>query len=226
MNNFLLPAILLCVLSWASIDAAYFSLEGKLTLTDYVVPRPGVIVAGNSVGDLRLGDARDRISEIFRLKPNIDGEVFLISGPLACHRTEIHWLDMEKKNQELVVHNGVWIYVKDDRVFQIESETPRFRSPEGLTEQSLPEQVRHSYKNLEAFALINSSNKINGPRDLVYWVNTEKGIAFEFYYNQVRRRRLVAKIAVFTPETTFQPQGCVDEPQVWKKLELYSLEPD
>jgi hypothetical protein len=226
MNNSLLTAILVCVLTCASTGAAFFSGKKTVSSTEFAVPKPGLIIAGHSVGDLRLGDARDRISEMFRRKPNVDGEVFLDSAPLACHRTEIHWLDMERINRKLVVHSGVWIYVKDDRVFQIESETPRFRTPEGVTEQSLPEQVRRTYKNLQAFALMSSSNKINGPRDLVYWVDQEKGIAFELYYNGVRNRRLVAKIAVFAPETTFQPRGCVDEPQVWNKLRPYSLEPD
>jgi hypothetical protein len=199
--------------------------SGVAKSTDYGLPKTGAIIAGLSVGDLRLGDSRDRISEIFRFKQGIDQETFLIAGPTSCHRKEIHWLDMEERNGKLVVHNGVWIYAKEDRVAQIESMTPRFRTPEGITEQSRPEQVRHSYKNLQAFGLVNSGSKINGYRDLVYWVAKEKGIAFEFYYDNVRHRRLVSKIAIFAPDTQFQPEGCVDEPQSWKELVPYSLEP-
>jgi hypothetical protein len=185
--------------------------------TDYLVPKAGEIVAGQRVGDLRLGDSRSRISEIFSLKPNIDQEISLIST--SCPRTEIHWLDMEKKSGKFVVHNGVWIYLKEDLVVQVESMTPRFRTPEGITEHSNPEQVRRSYRNLQAFTLTNSGSKINGYRDLVYWVDKRKGIAFEFH------GRFVSKIAIFAADTQFQPEGCVDEPQSWKELVPYSLEP-
>jgi hypothetical protein len=187
--------------------------------TDYWVPNAGEIVAGRSVGDLKLGDSQSRVSEIFRLKPNIDQETFLISGPTSCHRKEIHWLDMEKKSGKFVVHNGVWIYLKEDRVVQVESMTPRFRTPEGITEHSGAEQIRHSYRDLQTFTLTNSGSKINGYRDLVYWVDKRKGIAFEF------QGRFVSKIAIFAADTQFQPEGCVDEPQTWKELVPYSLEP-
>jgi hypothetical protein len=90
---------------------------------------------------------------------------------------------------------------------------------------ALPESVRSKYRNLETYVLLGSGSKVNGGRDLVYWVDGQNGIAFEFYYNSKARKRRVSKIIVFEPHSDFQPEGCLSPPQQLRKLPSFALEP-
>lgn len=181
--------------------------------------RPAVqetlIKAGEGIGPLRLGDTRERTLAIFPRK-NTDAEYdFSHCGP----RKEIHWFDLELKR------SGVFVYLRDGRVFQIESSTPRFRTPEGITEDSDPSVVQRYYTLPEAYVLKGSGGIEVGGRDLVYWVNQETGIAFEFHFNPKKSRRLLGKTIVFAAGSKFAPQGCIVPPQEWHRLPPYALEP-
>ncbi len=175
-----------------------------------------LIKPGQNVGLLRLGDTRERTLELFPLKPHIDEEY---SYDDSCPVTEIHWLDQK------LDANGVFIYLKNGRVFQIESATPRYRTAEGITTYTPPTNVRPNYPHLRTYVLLYSGADIVGGRDLIYWVDHQNGIAFEMYYDRKARRRLVYKVIVFEPGTEFQPEGCVRPPQEWHELKAFSLEP-
>jgi hypothetical protein len=133
-------------------------------------------------------------------------------------RSEIHWLDFEKQI------DGVFVYLKADRAVQIESATPRFHTREGITIYSSPQLLRKHFPEMRAFVLVNSGGTVNGGKDLIYWVDQKRGIAFELYYDRRVRNRRVWKTIVFNPGTEFQPEGCVVEPQTWHELEPYALD--
>jgi hypothetical protein len=124
-----------------------------------------------------------------------------------------------------LVANGLFIFLKDGHVTWTQAETPRFRTAEGITEESSPALVRRHYPDIETYVLVNSGADIVGGRDLVYWVDRRQGIAFEFYYNRRAHNRRVKSVIVFEPGTEFQPEGsCVQEPQYWRKLKPFTIE--
>jgi hypothetical protein len=179
---------------------------------------PNLTIPGHSVGLLRLGDTRERVFELFPKKPNYDEE-YNYGQYSSCVFSEIHWLEPDFQS------NGLFIYLRDGRIFQIMVETPRFPTVEGIKQYGLPKEVRRHYPNLKAYALLGSGGEIVGGRDLVYWVSSQSGIAFEFYYDRKEGKRLVKSVIVFEPSTEFQPNGCVSVPQELREIEPYSLEP-
>lgn len=179
-----------------------------------------LIKPGLSVGALQLGDIRERALEVFPKKPKYDEEYNYDRRFGPCEFSEIHWLDFDHLDQW-----GVFIYMKEGRIFQIAADTPRYHTAEGITSESTPEDVRTHYPQLQAYALLHSGAKINGGRDLIYWVDRQSGIAFEFYYDQRVDARRVGRISIFKPDTDFQPDGCVAPPREWRELEPFALEP-
>jgi hypothetical protein len=177
---------------------------------------PTVIVPGNSVGPIRLGDDDKRVVKELSDFPKILQEV---SYPICGTIKMIEWFD------KTLAQTGLFIYLRKNSVFQIESETTRFRTADGITEQSLPEDVERRYPNMEAYELLSSAGNLTGNRNLIFWVDHDKGIAFGFYYNTQRQRRLVYRVIVFQPKTDFQPNACVTVPQKLRKLLPYSLDP-
>jgi hypothetical protein len=177
---------------------------------------PVEIIAGKSVGPIRLGDNNERVVEALAEFPKI---VQQVQYPFCGKMKMVEWFD------KALVQAGLFIYLRNDKVFQIESETTRFRTADGVTEQSFPEDVKRQYPDLEAYELLKSANELTGGKNLIYWVDRNKGIAFSFYYNTRRQRRLVARVIVFEPDTDFEPHGCVTKPQSLKVLRPYSLEP-
>ncbi len=181
---------------------------------------PNLAVAGKNVGLLKLGDTREQVLELFPKKSG-DEEYTYDKNCCGCSFTfsEIHWLPPKFEN------NGLFIYLREGRVFQIMTESDFFPTAEKIKPDSTPKEVRQRYPNLKkAFVLLGSGANVVGGRELVYWVNSESGIAFEFYYNRRKGQRLVKSIIVFEPDSDFQPNGCVSIPQELKEIEPYSLE--
>jgi len=197
-----------------------FSTSGRITRSapaaSHVSKPNAIILAGKSVGLLELGDTRERVLELFPKRKNQD---FEWDYPYCGQIKEIHWPDFELQS------SGVFVYLRDGYVFQIEAQTPRFQTPEGITVDSQASLVRRHYHLAEAHVLKSSGGKEVGGRDLIYWVNREKGIAFEFRYHRQRKRRVVGSVIVFRTGTEFFPQGCIVVPQEWHKLPAYALEP-
>ena len=181
---------------------------------------PNLTIPGTSVGLLRLGDTRERVLELFPKKTG-DEEYTYNKSCCGCsfEYSEIHWLPADFKN------NGLFIYLREGRVFQIMAETDLFPTRDRIVEDSTPKEVRRHYPNLsKAFVLLGSGAEVVGGRELTYWVDSGAGIAFEFYFNRRKGQRLVKSIIVFEPNSEFQPDGCVSVPQELKEIEPYSLE--
>ncbi|HVA17022.1 MAG TPA: hypothetical protein VMV59_04835 [Candidatus Dormibacteraeota bacterium] len=173
------------------------------------------IVPGERIGPLRLGDTEQRFWELFhRYESGSDEYNYPCRGGWI---TELHWNEP--------VSAGIFAYAKSGHILQIAVASPHFRTANGITEDSTPQKVKRFYPNLEAYWLENQRDLATGDRDFIYWVDRKIGIAFEFAYAPDVHRRLVYRIFVFKPGTDFQPEGCVQYPQVWKKIAPYSLEP-
>jgi hypothetical protein len=159
-----------------------------------------LIVPGQKVGSLQLGNTGDQSLKLLGPKK----EEYNYDNP--CKYSEMHWYDMELDT------NGIFVYLKDGKIFQLEAATPRYRTAEGITEESSPDVVRRRFPQLRSYVLLNSGSDIVGGRDLIYWVDRADGIAFEFYYNRKAKKRRVSKVIIFNPNSEFQPEGCVSPP--------------
>ena len=178
----------------------------------------GSIRPGLGVGRLKLGDSRERFLEVFGHKREDEDYTYTFGEP--CALEDLHWLDMGPP-----VRPGVFAYLREGRIFQIWAATPRFRTPEGITEDTFPQEVKRRYPHVLSYALLGSGAHYLGGRDLIYWVDRQKGIAFEFYYSRKKKQRLVYGTIIFQQGSDFLPEGCVQPPQEWRQLEPYSLEP-
>jgi len=173
-----------------------------------------LIKPGLSVGALQLGNTRERVIELLGKKR--EDEEYSYGEP--CPRQEIHSLDLQTES------NGVFVYLANGRVFQIESASRRYRTADGITQDSSSDDVRRRYPATQALVLANSGSKVNGGRDLIYWFDPNLGIAFELYYDQPTRKRRTSKIIVFSPGSSFQPGGCVSPPQQLRKLKPFATD--
>jgi hypothetical protein len=83
--------------------------------------------------------------------------------------------------------------------------------------------VRKQYSGLKAYAVLHSGGAKFGYHPLIYWDSEDKGIAFEFSY-QDTGQYMVDRVIVFQAGSNFLPEGCVERPQVWQMLPPYALE--
>jgi hypothetical protein len=171
---------------------------------------------GQSVGPLRLGDSREKALEIFG-KPE-DDYTYNASGD-SCRDAEMHWYDAETDS------NGLFLYLRNGHIISMAAATPRYSTAEGIKNGSSPDDVRRSYPQLRAYVLVNTASKISGGRDIIYWVDRERGIAFEFYYDPPKRRRYVESVIVFEPGGQFPPNGSCSAAEEWRELKPFALEP-
>lgn len=183
-----------------------------------------IICPHEGVGKLSLGDSEN---EALKKLGSERFWRFALGGGNAdgrrgkCPEVEMNWGDVNPPDGK--VRNGIRAYLSSDNIYMIKVESHSFSTPEGITSDSSPNLVKENYPNVKSYLLKNSASKIAGPRDLIYWVDQQKGIAFEFYYHKKDNKRRVGFIYVFNPATKFYPDGCrysVD----WIELNKYSLE--
>jgi hypothetical protein len=196
---------------------AVFSLVVRSSIRAPSQGGPGavVIVAGQSVGPLRLGDTRERAFELFPYTQNMDQE-WLEENDCG---TTVNWLDMRKHKMA----GNIFIRLREGKVFQIDSGTTSFHTTRGITMNSSPQEIRKQYPGLRAFILSGGFSEVIGGRPLIYWVDSRNGIAFAFAYNRRYQRRYLNWIIVFEPNTEVCPQYLLDTPTDRRELPAYSL---
>jgi len=173
-----------------------------------------IIDPGASVGQLKLGDTRTRALELFPQK----AEDQAWDDP--CGQT-LDWIDTSNP----IGRGEVLIRIKKDHVFQIESATTRFKTAEGITTFSAPDDVRNIYKDMRAYTLLIQPSPALGDRPLVFWIEKKRGIAFAFAFDPSRHKRYVYKIIVFEPGKEFCPELEKTNSPKWQQLAPYATEP-
>jgi len=126
-----------------------------------------LIEGGRRVGQLALGDSRDHAFAVFPFKTESD-QKFKSSN---CGE-EYLWTEREAGK------GNVFIRIESGRVFQIEVATPRFRTKEGLTTRSSPEEIRRSYEDLRSYALMGKFSEALGGLPLIFLGGSLEGIGF------------------------------------------------
>jgi len=128
-----------------------------------------LIEAGLRVGGLKLGDNRARVLELFPKKAE-DQEWENKCG------TMLDWVDATNPTGK----GDVFVRLKKDKVFQIESATTTFHTAEGITTFDHPEKIASAYRDMKAYTLLTPPNPALGNRPLVFWIDKKRGIAFVF----------------------------------------------
>jgi hypothetical protein len=187
----------------------------------------GVTIPGKSVGQLKLGDTSERFWQLFPKKEGTD-EQSDYPKMTGCpdNYGDAHWLPPKFDD------NGIFVYLINGKIVQIENHSPRFPTTKGIRPaiyrtpgESTPLAVKRAYPGIDkTLVILNSGAQIVGGRDLIYWVDTRSGIAFEFQYFPNRRRRFLAAVYIFEARTEFIPEACISEPQALKEIKLFSLE--
>lgn len=176
-----------------------------------------LIVPGRSVGRLKLGDPYSRAKDLFPFKPNMDQQ-WQEEGDCG---TTFNWLDW--KNSKML--GNVFIRFKDDEVFQIDSGTSSFRTQDGITRSSSPQEVRRRYPHLRAYILSEGFSEASGGHPLVYWVDSERGIAFGFAYSRrTHQNSYLSWIIVFRPHAEVCPEYSPLGPSEKREIPPYTLE--
>jgi len=173
-----------------------------------------VIEPGQSIGPLKLNDSRDKALQLFP-KKDIDQEW---EDPCG---TTFDWVD----NTNPIGHGDVFIRIKKDKIFQIESSTTRFVTAEGITIFDPPEKVHSVYKDLRAGVLLGDLSPALGSRPLVFWFDKKRGIAFALAYDRPHHKRYVYKIIVFEPGKNFCPEQETINSNRWQNIDPYAQEP-
>ncbi len=174
----------------------------------------GIIVEGKSIGLLNLGDTKEQAISYL----GDPTEAYDYPEWVGCVYSDSHWNDYELDNR------GIFIYMHDGKIFQIESFTTRFKTKSRVTSENLPNKLKKLYPNLEAYELTNSAGRVDGGANLIYWVDKAQGIAFGLYNYPRKNRREIGSVIVFNPNEEFQPQGCVSSTREFVKRPKWHLD--
>ncbi len=209
----IVPAVLL--LGAVSGDGSPAGKTAQSSQTDVVAIGDGkMIEPGAGIAALRLGDSRARVLELFPKKAE-DQEWNNSCG------TTLDWVDAANRTGR----GDLFVRIKKDKVFQIESATTTFHTAEGITTFDRPEKVAEAYKDLRAYTLLTQPNSALGDRPLVFWIDKKKGIAFVFAYYPAEHKRYLYKIIVFAPNKTFCPEEETTGSPKWQSIPAYAVEP-
>jgi len=177
------------------------------------------IIHGVGGAKLRIGDTRSRTLETLG-DPSEEYDL----GGQRCDYVEMHWIDIKHGG------DGIYAFFREGKVNQLRFSSSLYRTPEGIGLYSSPVEVRNVYKKrkrlheLQEYILENSAQQYNGSEDLIFWVDQNQGIAFEFYFDRNQRKRLLWSIEIFEPNTPFLPDTCVLYPKKFTKIGNVSLE--
>jgi hypothetical protein len=173
-----------------------------------------LIDAGLRVGGLKLGDNRARVLELFPKKAE-DQEWENKCG------TTIDWVDASNPTGK----GDVFVRLKKDKVFQIESATTTFHTADGITTFDHPEKIASAYKDMKAYTLLTPPNSALGNRPLVFWIDKKRGIAFVFAYYPAEHKRYLYKTIIFEPNKNLCPEEETIGSPMWQAIPAYATEP-
>ena len=198
-----IPSILVF---WA-FTMATFQATGQIPLAH------GLIRPGGGVAGVELGSKFSSFVAVFPPHPRFDEDhSYWDCGGFR----EYHWLDIDKRA------NGLYVYLKNDEIFQLSIQTPRFMLANGIRLDASEKQVKAAYPRGREHVPLGSGGQAVGGKDLVYWVDEGSGVAFQFQWDRRTKRRFLAAIDVFARKTDYRPDGCVAVPQQWKVLENHN----
>jgi hypothetical protein len=217
LSSFILLACVGCLVRSRGEFASPSMIDHKKTSLARAACNSGSICPGISIGALMLGDSEQDAIQEFGRSDYFRNE---LHHP-QCVDVELNWGDTTESDD--LRGNGFRVYFLSNRATLIKADSISVKTKEGLTRGSTPEEIRKFYPDIKAFLLKYSASDLNGPRDLVYWVD-QSGIAFELYFNREAHKREVGYIYIFDPTKTFYPACGVDILNDWVELPKFATE--
>jgi hypothetical protein len=206
----IVPAVLLPTLLFPGPTAKPAAPQGD----SVSIGSKNMIEPGLRLGLLKIGDTRERALELFPKKAE-DQEWQNSCG------TTLDWVDSSNPTGR----GDVFIRLKKDKIFQIESATTSFHTAEEITTFDHPDKVASAYKDMHAYTLLTAPNPALGGRPLVFWIDKKRGIAFVFAYYPAEHKRYLYKIVIFAPNKTFCPEEETISSPKWQAIPSYAVEP-
>jgi len=155
------------------------------------------ICPGIGIGSLKLGMTESEVVAVvgtdkfwsFKLGGGISGSLG------RCPEKELNWGDHGTPNNK--TRSGIRAFLTEGKVSMIKVDSFKYSTSEGISTDAEFDTVRNFYPNSELYSLRGSGNDLTGPFDLLYLIDSETGIAFEFYRDSNVKRRLVSFVFVF-----------------------------
>lgn len=224
-NNFILSAVSLptktimkqIIQRFSYAAWAFFflvSLMGQVAV-DAQTPKQdsnNFIMAGKSVGKIKIGDTKD---QVFKLYPKLKRGDY--SQTKECPVVQMELPNAVRANFQ----NGRVSYLLVDANYGgIMLETA-----EKIKSGSTPQMVKKYYpKASKAFTKLSYTFTSTGYAPLLYWVDFDSGIAFEFYTDSTKGR-LVNKIHIFAPngKMLFGGNSCDEDDEDLRELPPFAI---
>ena len=175
-------------------------------------PETNLILPGMSVAGVELGSSPSSFQTVFSQHPGLAGGQVGRSGGAPCPDAVYYWSDLARDP------SVVTAYVEDSGISQLSVVGPRFSLPNGLKTGATEEQVKRAYPKGQEYVLLGSASKLNGGRNLLYWIDRGAGVAFKLAWWQSKKLRSVSGIDIFPKGSNYRPDGCISLPQQWQEL--------
>jgi hypothetical protein len=174
------------------------------------------IKPGRSLGPIALGDSFDLVLEVLPFKKNTDQvlesrTIWYNSKEYVCPK-EYHWLSLDGDPR-----GEFYYFFENDRAFQIESRSGRYKLENGLGVGSKLEEVLKVFPDAERFKIDFGQPPQPGYDEEIYLVYQEKGLAFQITSEFGGSNPEVTMVIIFPPERDFLPRGCVTPPAKYIK---------
>lgn len=171
-----------------------------------------IILPGTSVAGVKLGSDPSTFQSAFSQQAGHVNSSQTGTFGEGCPDRIYYWSDLGRDTSVATA------YLKDGAISQLSVQGPVFSLPNGLKTGATEEQVKQAYPNGQMYVLVNSGSKVNGGRDLHYWVDKGAGIAFRLAWWQSKKLRNVSGIDIFLRGSDYRPEGCISMPHEWEKV--------
>jgi hypothetical protein len=171
-----------------------------------------LVLPGTSVAGVKLGDDAAHFEQVFPKHPTSDNHSPSGGVGDGCPTEIYYWSDLALET------SVVTAYLNAGQISQISTQGPLFSLPNDLKTGATEEQVEREYPKGLGYVLSGSASRLNGGRNLVYWVDRAAGVAFKLTWWPRKKERTVSGIDIFPKGSDFRPEGCISPPQQWKKL--------
>lgn len=175
-------------------------------------PKTELILPGTSVAGVKLGDDVSRFEAVFPKRPASEDHSRTGAVAEQCPTEIYYWSDLALDT------SVVTAYLKDGRISQLSTQGPKFSLPNGLKTGASEILVKQAYPKGQGYVLMGSASRLNGGRNLVYWVDKRAGVAFKLAWWQSKKQRSISGIDIFPKGSDYRPEGCISPPQRWDKL--------
>jgi hypothetical protein len=182
-------------------------------------PKKDLVLPGTSVAEVKLGSDPSTFQSAFSQQPGQVNSSQTGTFGEGCPDRIYYWSDLAPNTSVATA------YLKNGAISQLSVQGPVFSLPDDLKTGATEEQVRRAYRKGQMYVLLYSGSKVNGGRDLLYWVDKEAGVAFKLAWWQSKKLRLASGIDIFPKGSDYQPEGCVSPPQQWQAQKEGSRRP-